>query len=133
MKKGFHTNIEELTLANSDFRRVLYTSQDMQLVLMCLKPGEEIGEEIHNENDQFFRVESGSGECTINENKYKLFDGVVLIVPAGAKHNIINTSNEEDLKLYTIYSPPHHKDATIHHTKEDALNNDEEFDGVLSE
>src|SRR6187401_2997761 len=112
--KGFKSNIEKDTLENSNFRKVLYTSHHSQLVLMSLNPKEEIGEEIHPENDQFFRIESGQGECIIDGNKYGIGDGDAIVIPAGAKHNIINVDNLRALKMYTIYSPPHHKDRTVH-------------------
>ncbi len=133
--KGFHTNIEAVTLVNDNFRKVLYTSSHSQLVLMSLKPKEEIGEEIHAENDQFFRFESGHGKCIIDGNEYKVQDGDAVIVPAGAKHNIINTDDKKYLKMYTIYSPAHHKDGIIRSTKAeaDAKENEEEFDGKTTE
>lgn len=130
--KGFKGNIEEATLENDNFRKVLYTGEHIQLVLMNLKPGEEIGEEIHQNNDQFFRFESGSGKCTIDENSYHVKDGDVIIAPAGAKHNVINTG-AESLKMYTIYGPPNHQDKTIRSTKELADIQDEKFDGVTTE
>jgi len=131
--KGFKSNIEKDTLENSNFRKVLYTSHHSQLVLMSLNPKEEIGEEIHPENDQFFRIESGQGECIIDGNKYGIGDGDAIVIPAGAKHNIINVDNLRALKMYTIYSPPHHKDRTVHATKKDAQKDDEEFDGITTE
>lgn len=131
--KGFHANIEKETLANTDFRRVLYTGHHCQLVLMCLQPREEIGMEVHEENDQFFRFESGKGKCVIDGNEYAVEDGSAIVVPAGARHNIINTSTTEDLKLYTIYSPAHHKDGIVRKTKAEAEANDEEFDGRTTE
>lgn len=131
--KGFHTNIERDTIENSNFRKVIYTAPHMQLVLMDLKPLEEIGEEIHTENDQFFRFESGNGKCIIDGNEYKVSDGDVIIVPTGAKHNIINTSDQENLKLYTIYSPPHHRDGIIRLTKAETENDTEEFAGKTTE
>lgn len=130
--KGYKDNIEKLTLEGTDFRKVLYTAKFHQLVLMSLKPGEEIGEEVH-EGDQFFRFEKGEGKAIIDGNEYVVGDGDTVIVPAGAKHNIINTSAEHDLKLYTIYAPPHHKDGTVHATKEIAMASEEEFDGVTTE
>ena len=130
---GYTSNIEELTLSNTFFRQVLYTTKNMQLVLMSLKPTEEIGFEIHQENDQFFRFEKGEGKAIIDDNEYLISNGTVVIVPKGAKHNIINTSEKEDLKFYTIYAPAHHKDKTVHKTREDALTSEEEFDGVTSE
>jgi mannose-6-phosphate isomerase-like protein (cupin superfamily) len=130
---GFSENIEELTLANKSFRKVLYTGKHSQLVLMSLKPNEEIGMETHNENDQFFRIEKGQGLCVIDGNEYKLTDGTAIVVPSGAEHNVINTSEDQDLKLYTIYSPAHHKDGIERNTKEEAESNEAEFDGVTSE
>ncbi|MEK6926963.1 MAG: cupin domain-containing protein [Nanoarchaeota archaeon] len=130
---GFVDNIEKESLKNNNFRRVLYTSKHSQLVLMSLKPKEEIGLEVHKENDQFFRFEKGEGKCIIDGHEYKVGDGFAVIVPAGAKHNIINTSNKEDLKLYTIYSPAHHRDKVVHATKVDAELDDEEFDGKTTE
>lgn len=131
--KGFFANIEKETLENNDFRRVLYTSKHSQLVLMSLRPGEEIGMEVHEENDQFFRFEKGEGKCIIDGNEYKLEDGVAIVVPAGAEHNVVNTSETEDLKLYTIYSPAHHKDGIVRKTKEEAEANEADFDGETSE
>ncbi|MFH0838292.1 MAG: cupin domain-containing protein [Patescibacteria group bacterium] len=131
--KGFFANIEKDTLENSNFRKVLYSAKHCQLVLMSLKPGEEIGMEVHEENDQFFRFESGEGKCIIDGNEYQLKDGVSIIVPSGAQHNVINTSETEELKMYTIYSPPHHKDGTMHATKQIAESADEEFDGITTE
>ena len=133
MKKGYKENIEKLTIENDNFRKVLYTGAHMQLVLMSLKPKEEIGSEVHMENDQFFRFEKGHGKVIINETEYEVADGDTVIVPSGSQHNIINISETDDLKMYTIYSPAHHKDGTIHETKDIALNSEEEFDGVLSE
>lgn len=131
MKKGFKQNIETATIENNDYRRVLYTASHCQLVLMSLAPGEEIGLETHTENDQFFRFEKGEGEVIINDEKYKVGDGDAVIVPSGAKHNVINTSNTESLKFYTIYSPAHHKDGVVHHKKSDET--EEEFDGITTE
>lgn len=131
--KGFNTNIEKDTLANDNFRKVLYTGQHSQLVLMSLKPNEEIGMEVHKDNDQFFRFEAGQGKCLIDGNEYALSNGSVIIVPAGAEHNIINTSDSEDLKLYTIYSPAHHQDGVVRATKADAEADSPEFDGKTTE
>lgn len=131
--KGFHTPIEKATLENTNFRKVLYTGKHTQLVLMSLKPNEEIGMETHPDNDQFFRFESGNGKCIIDGNEYLLRDGDVIIVPSGAEHNIINTSSTDDLKLYTLYSPPHHKDGIVRATKEEAEKNSPEFVGVTTE
>lgn len=131
--KGFHSKIEKDTLDNPNFRKVIYTGKHSQLVIMSLKPKEDIGMETHDENDQFFRFERGQGKCIIDDNEYEISDGVAIIVPAGTKHNIINTSDTEDLKFYTIYSPAHHKDGIVRETKEDAVSNDSEFDGVTTE
>lgn len=132
--KGFIQNIEELTKENSNFREVLYTSKHSQLVLMSLKPMEEIGTETHMDNDQFFRVDSGKGKVIIDGNETEIMDGFAVVVPAGAEHNVINTSETEEMKLYTIYSPAHHKDGIIHTTKEEAIaDEDEHFDGVTTE
>ncbi len=131
--KGFKSNIENDTIENDNFRKVLYTGKHLQLVLMSLKPKEEIGLETHHENDQFFRFDAGNGRVEIDGNRYNVSDGDVVVVPAGAKHNVINTSATEDLKLYTIYTPPHHKDQIVRKTKEEAEANDEEFDGKTSE
>jgi mannose-6-phosphate isomerase-like protein (cupin superfamily) len=131
--KGFCTDIEEAALENGNYRKVLYTSKHSQLVLMSLKPKEEIGMEVHEENDQFFRFETGQGKCIIDGNEYEVRDGVAVVVPAGAQHNVINTSETEDLKLYTIYSPAHHKDGIVRSTKEEAEANEAEFDGETTE
>lgn len=131
--QGFCQNIEEATIANANFRKVLYTSKFSQLVLMNLKPKEEIGEEVHLENDQFFRIEQGNGKVIIDGNEYLVTDGSAIVVPAGAKHNLINTSETSDLKLYTIYSPAHHKDKVIRETKEEAEKDSPEFDGIITE
>jgi mannose-6-phosphate isomerase-like protein (cupin superfamily) len=133
MKKGYKQNIEEQTARNDSFRKVLYTGEHMQLVLMSLKPGEDIGLETHDENDQFFRFEKGMGKVIINEVEYLVEDGDVVIVPAHAKHNIINTSDSESLKMYTIYAPAHHKDQIVRETKEDATLNEADFDGITTE
>ena len=131
--KGFSTNIEKETLENENFRRVLYTGKNSQLVLMSLKPKEEIGMEVHPENDQFFRFEKGQGEVVIDDNRYEIEDGSAIVVPAGAQHNVINVSKTEDLKLYTIYSPAHHQDGIVRKTKEEAEKNEAEFDGKTTE
>lgn len=131
--KGYKANIEKETLKNKSFRKVLYTSAYSQLVLMSLKPKEEIGSEVHEENDQFLRFEGGMGRVMIDDSKYTVKDGDAVVIPAGARHNVINTSATEDLKLYTIYSPPHHKDQIVRKTKEEAEANDEEFDGAMTE
>jgi mannose-6-phosphate isomerase-like protein (cupin superfamily) len=131
--KGFNADIENSTLKNEKYRKVLYTGKYSQLVLMCLKPKEEIGMEVHAENDQFFRFERGQGKCIIDGHEHALKDGSAIVVPAGARHNIVNTSATEDLKLYTIYSPPHHKDGIVRSTKAEAEANEAEFDGVTTE
>ena len=131
--KGFNLNIEKATLENTNFRKVLYTAKHCQLVLMCLKPKEEIGMEVHPDNDQFFRFEAGHGKCIIDGNEYDLQNGSVIIVPSGANHNIINVSETEELKMYTLYSPPHHKDQIVRATKAEAEADAPEFDGVTSE
>ncbi len=131
--KWFFTNIEKDTLENANFRKVLYTGKHAQLVLMSIKPKEEIGMEVHQENDQFFRFEQWQGKCIIDDNEYLVEDWSAIIVPAGSQHNIINISETEDLRLYTIYSPSHHKDWIVRITKEEAEANDEEFDGKTSE
>lgn len=131
--KGYVVNIEQETLENTNYRRVLYTGRHSQLVLMSLRPGEEIGREVHPENDQFFRFEKGVGKVIIDGNEYEVSDGTAVVVPAGAEHNVINTSDSEFLKLYTIYSPPHHKDKIVRGTKEEAEIEDAPFDGVISE
>ncbi|HPO05965.1 MAG TPA: cupin domain-containing protein [Candidatus Gracilibacteria bacterium] len=131
--KGFFANIEKDTLENSNFRKVLYTGHNCQLVLMSLKPLEDIGMEVHEDNDQFFRFESGEGKCIIDGNEYILADGVAVIVPAGAEHNIINTSATEELKMYTIYSPAHHQDGIVRATKAEAEANEADFDGTTTE
>lgn len=130
--KGFVTDIEKDTVKNNNFRKVLYTGKNSQLVLMSLKPGEDIGEEVHKDTDQFFRVDAGSGVVVINDKKTKIKDGFAIVIPQGAKHNIINTG-KEDLKLYSVYSPPHHEDGTIHKTKEEAESSKEHFDGKTTE
>jgi len=131
--KGIHIPIEDATNSNSNFRHVLYTGTHSQLVLMSIPPQDEIGLETHPDNDQFFRFESGEGEVLIDGTEYLIKNGDAVIVPAGAQHNIINTSQSEDLKLYTIYSPAHHKDGIIRTTKKEAQENEAEFDGVTSE
>jgi mannose-6-phosphate isomerase-like protein (cupin superfamily) len=131
--KGFAQNIEKLTIENNNFRKVLYTSKHSQLVLMSLKPKEEIGMEVHADNDQFFRFEKGQGKVIIDGNEYQISDGSAVVVPAGAEHNVINVSETEDLKLYTIYSPAHHKDQIVRATKEEAVAQEAEFDGQTTE
>jgi len=117
---GYVTNIENDTLENNDYRRVLYTGRNMQLVLMTLQPGEEIGLETHDEHDQFIRVEEGTGTAILNGKKHDLSDGVAVVIPAGVEHNVVNTSKKEPLRLYTLYGPPEHPDGTVHKTKAEA-------------
>jgi len=131
--KGFDGNIEELTLENDDFRKVLYTAGHSQLVLMSLKPKEDIGLEVHEDNDQFFRFESGQGRVIIDGNEYEVKDGSAIVVPAGAEHNVVNSSGSEALKLYTIYSPAHHKDGVVRASKAEAEADSPEYDGQNSE
>lgn len=125
-------NIEKLSIRNDNFRKVLYTTKNLQLVVMSLKPGEEIGEEVHDV-DQFFRIEKGAGQAVIDGQPSDMSDGTTIIVSAGAKHNIINSSDSEPLKLYTLYCPPHHQDGTMHATKAEAEGDDEHFDGKVSD
>ena len=133
MKKGFVTDIETETVKNTDFRRVLYTGKFSQLVLMSLKPGEEIGEEVHDDVDQFFRFEQGEGKVVIDGVEHAVKDGSAVIVPNGAKHNVVNTSKTVDLRLYTIYSPPEHQDKVVRKTREEAMAREEHFDGKTTE
>ena len=130
--KGFVDDIEDLTESNKDFRRVLYTGKHLQLVLMSLKPGEEIGEEVHDTHDQFFRIEKGKGEVWIDGAKTKVKADFAIIVPAGARHNVINTGDKA-LRLYTLYGPPEHRDGIVRPTKAEADASEEHFDGVLTE
>lgn len=116
---GYVTNIEQDTLENEDYRRVLFTGKNTQLVLMTLQPGDEIGREVHEEHDQFIRVEAGAGSVELNREKHDLSDGSAVVIPAGVEHNVINTSSSEVLRLYTLYSPPEHPDGTVHRTKAD--------------
>ena len=129
--KGFVKDIESIAVKNDEFRRVLYTAKNCQLVVMSLKPKEEIGEEVHT-LDQFFRVEEGTGEAILDGARTAIHAGFAVIVPAGASHNIINTGTVP-LKLYTIYAPPNHRDGTVHHTREDAEADNEHFDGKTTE
>jgi len=131
--KGYKISIESETIKNTDFRRVLYTGKKSQLVLMSLKPNEEIGMEKHNDVDQFFRFEKGEGKVIIDSTEYKVKDGDAVMVPCGSKHNVLNASKNQDLKLYTIYSPPEHIDKTIRKTKADAIARPEEYDGKTTE
>lgn len=130
--KGFVNNIEKIAEDNQNFRQVLYTGQNCQLVVMSLNPGEEIGMEVH-QLDQFLRVESGSGQAILDEVVHEITSGFGIVVPAGANHNLVNTGTAP-MKIYTVYSPPNHLDGTIHTTKTDAVNDDEEhFDGKTTE
>ena len=130
--KGFVADIEKLTEENTDFRRVLYTGKHVQLVLMSLKPGEEIGAEVHEDRDQFFRVEKGNGEVEIDGVRTAVKSDEAIIVPAGARHNLVNTGSEP-LQVYTLYGPPEHKEGTVHVTKADADAHEEHFDGKTTE
>jgi Mannose-6-phosphate isomerase len=130
--KGFSINIEDAAKENENFRKVLYTGKFSQLVVMNLKPGEEIGAEVHETHDQFFRFEKGKAKVIIDDNEYQVEDDFAVIVPAGANHNVINTGDEE-VKLYTIYSPAEHREGVVHATKEEAMADDEHFDGVTTE
>lgn len=116
---GYVTDIEKDTLENEDYRRVLFTGRNTQLVLMTLAPGEEIGSEVHEEHDQFIRVEAGSGVVRLDDEEHALADGAAVVIPAGTRHNVVNTSTGEKLRLYTLYSPPEHPDGTVHRTKAD--------------
>lgn len=128
--KGFVEDIEKLTVENDNFRKVLYTGKHLQLVLMTLQPGEEIGSEVHEGHDQFFRIEEGNGQVIIDDNRYDVEDDDAIIVPAGARHNVINTGSEP-LRLYTLYGPPEHREGVIHPTKADEQ--EEHFDGTTTE
>jgi mannose-6-phosphate isomerase-like protein (cupin superfamily) len=130
--KGYHDNIDARTTGNSDFRRVLYTGKHLQLVLMTLQPGEEIGAEVHTDRDQFFRFEEGRGQVDIDDNTYDVEDGSGVIVPAGARHNVRNTG-DGPLKLYTLYGPPEHIDGLVEATRADAMATHEEWDGKTTE
>ena len=131
--KGYSNNLEQETLHNNNFRKVVYTGKHSQLVLMSLLPNEDIGVETHPDIDQFFRFEKGEGKCIVDGNEYKVSDGFAVVVPAGTEHNIINTSTTEPLKLYTVYSPPNHKDGLVQSTKSEAEKNEEKFDGTTTE
>jgi len=131
--KGYVVDIEKETERNIDFRRVLYTGRHSQLVLMSIEPGEEIGEETHDDVDQFFRFEEGEGEVIIDGVEHRVKDGNGVIVPAGARHNVINTSKLVNLKLYTIYSPPEHQDGIVRRTRKEAMASEEHFDGRTTE
>ena len=130
--KGYCDNIEKRTIENEDFRRVLYTGHHLQLVAMTLQPGDEIGEEVHEDRDQFFRIEEGFGEVVIDGRVTGIEADTGIVVPAGARHNIRNTG-DKPLKLYTLYAPPHHEDGTVHHTRADADGATEHFTGATTE
>lgn len=131
--KGYVANIEDAAKENDNFRKVLYTAKFSQLVVMSLKPSEEIGEEVHT-LDQFIRIESGKGKVILDGVEHEAEDNFAIVIPAGTKHNVINTSSDESMKLYTIYSPPEHRDGVVHATKEDAMNDKtDEFDGKTTE
>ena len=132
MKKGYIGDIETLTKENTNFRKVLYTGEESQLVLMSIPVGGEIGMEVHRENDQFFRFEAGEGKVIINGVETSVKDGTAVVVPKGAEHNVVNVG-ETDLKLYTIYSPAHHKDGIERATRDEAMANEQEFDGTTTE
>ncbi len=130
---GYITNIEQASLENDHFRKVLYTDRRSQLVVMSLLPGEDIGEEVHTDVDQFLRIEQGTGVAILNGASQEIGDGSVVLVPAGVKHNIVNGAGQA-MKLYTLYMPPHHRDGVIHHTKAEAgADTTDEFDGTTSE
>jgi mannose-6-phosphate isomerase-like protein (cupin superfamily) len=131
--KGYVINIEKAAIENNYFRKVLYTAKNIQLVLMSLKPGEDIGEEMHQLVDQFIRIESGEGKVILNGTVHTINDGSSIVIPAGTRHNLINTSSSKPLKIYTLYSPPNHLDGTIHKTKADAEKHEEHFEGTTSE
>ena len=131
-KKGFVVDLETETIANKDFRRVLYTAKNLQLVVMSLPPKEEIGEEVHH-LDQFIRIDEGEAQFVLNGNPVNAKDGYAVVVPAGTRHNVINTSATSALKLYTVYGPPDHLDGTVHHTKADVPEDEPEFDGKTTE
>lgn len=130
--KGYIKNIEEQALANEYFRQVMYTAKHTQLTIMHLQPSEDIGKEVHDV-DQFLRVEKGMGRAVLNGVESAIMDGSAIVVPAGVEHNIINDSAEEPMKLYTLYSPPHHRDGVVHKTKQEAMNDTEHFDGTTTE
>ena len=129
---GYVDDIEDATLRNTDFRRVLYTGSNLQLVLMTLQPGEEIGAETHEDRDQFFRIEEGQGVVEIDGRRHAVEDDYAVVVPAGARHNVMN-SGRSPLKLYTLYGPPEHRDAVVHRTKREAVGDYEHFDGAKTE
>jgi mannose-6-phosphate isomerase-like protein (cupin superfamily) len=133
MAKGFVANIGDLTVKNDNFRKVIYTGHHIQLVLMSIPPKGEIGEEVHTDTDQFLRIESGMGQAVIDGVEQDFSAGFCVLVPSGAKHNLINTSDIDELKIYSLYAPPHHRLDVVHATKADADRDTEEFDGKTSE
>ncbi len=130
--KGYVTDLEKATVENGDFRRVLYTAKHSQLVLMSLEPGQDIGEEVH-QLDQFIRIEKGTGKAVLDGVEHELADGSAVVIPQGTRHNIINTSPSEPMNLYTVYSPPEHRDGVVRATKEEAMAQEEHFDGHTTE
>ncbi|OGW41774.1 MAG: cupin [Nitrospirae bacterium GWD2_57_9] len=130
--KGYVVDIEKATKENGNFRKVLYTAKNSQLVLMSLRPGEDIGEEVHD-LDQFIRIEAGTGKAMLDGVEHGIEDDYAIVIPAGARHNIINTSIDSEMKLYSIYSPPEHREGVIHKTKAEAMADNEQFDGRTSE
>jgi mannose-6-phosphate isomerase-like protein (cupin superfamily) len=129
---GYVTDIEKATKENNNFRKVLYTAKNSQLVLMSLGPGEDIGEEVHH-LDQFIRIEAGTGKAILDGAEHEIGDDYAIVIPAGTTHNIVNTSKTSAMKLYTVYSPPEHREGVVHKTKDEALADDEEFDGRTTE
>ena len=130
--KGYVVDIEKATKQNNNFRKVLYTGKNSQLVLMSLKPGEDIGEEVHH-LDQFIRIEKGTGKAVLDGVEHTIEDDYAVVIPAGTKHNIVNSSKDAEMKLYSVYSPPEHRDGVVHKTKSEAVADDEEFDGKTTE
>ena len=133
MKKGYKGSVSEEVIGKTNFRNVLYTGEKMQLVAMTLQPGDDIGAEIHEGHDQFFRIENGQAEVMIDETTYSVVGGDLIIIPSGANHNVTNTSETDVLEMYTIYTPPEHAEGTTHATKEIAEADDEHFDGTTTE
>jgi len=130
--KGYIVDIEKAAAENANFRKVLYTAKNMQLVLMSLKPGEDIGEETHT-LDQFIRIEAGKGKAVLDGVEHEIADGSAVVVPAGTKHNFLNTAADVEMKLYTIYAPPEHQDGVVRATKQEAMKQEEHFDGKTTE
>ncbi|RJR32276.1 cupin domain-containing protein [Candidatus Parcubacteria bacterium] len=130
--KGYVINIEQAAVSNENFRKVLYTAKNSQLVVMSLGPKEDIGEEVHT-LDQFIRIEAGKGSAILDGVEHKIEDDYAIVIPAGTRHNIINSSDSEKMKLYTVYSPPEHRDGVVHQTKDEAISDNEHFDGKTTE